>query len=243
MEPPKPHELVVVSIDSCPNLNSILTTHYRMNAHNQIPFSNKYYSISVPIRSYVASQLLSTPLSPDFQTSLRHSPAISLILSSSQTSSITTATKLWSKLSSFCSDSAVVLLFIENSSLNESATYDLVDWGSTCNVEIITALLCEEEHTDIVTRIENALECASWPQVSSGAVVVPPCEDDQHPDNDDQTDDKTLATGVLSAPTRLRRALDDADVTRLVDELLLQDSDESDHDSTDSSDVRAENST
>eukprot|EP00177_Eucheuma_denticulatum_P004975 GFKZ01009049.1.p1 GENE.GFKZ01009049.1~~GFKZ01009049.1.p1 ORF type:complete len:244 (-),score=38.18 GFKZ01009049.1:973-1704(-) len=243
MELPKPHELVVLSIESCQNLDAILTTHFRMNANYQIPFSNKYYSISVPIRTYDASQLLSTQLSPDFQTSLRHSPAISLILSSSQKLSITTATTLWSKLSPFCSDSAVVLLFIENSSLDESATYDLVDWGSNCNVEVITGLLCEEEHTDTVKRIENALECASWPQVSSGAVVVLPCENDQHPDNDDDNVEKAPATTVLSNPTRLRRALDDADVTRLVDELLLQDSDESDHDFDDSNSVKTDNST
>lgn len=232
MEYPQPNELIVIAINDIDGVQPILTNYFRMDPHGKIPFCNRYYSILVPVRTYTAAEILSDSLSSEFCKALEGTPALSLISSTSGGSAKATCQRIWTKLSPFCSRTAIVTMLFDDNCMSEPETDELVEWGVQNNIEIVMRSLCEEEGLNVATRLERALECANWPQVLSNDAVV---EMSLEQSNFEQDETKTVDSKQGAAfndnvlhQTRLRRALDDTDVSKLTDELLLLDESDSD---------------
>lgn len=232
MEYPQPNELTVIAINDLDDVQPILINCFRMDACGKISFRNRYYSIVVPVRTYTATEILSDSLSPEFCKALETAPALSLVSPTSNPTAKATCKRIWAKLSPFCSETAVVTMLFDDIHMNESETDELVDWGVQNNIEVVTRSLCEEEGLDIATRLERAIECANWPQVlpndAALEMALEQCNVGQ--DDADIVDcEQGAAFSDNALPrTRLRRALDDTDVSRLTDELLLLNESDSD---------------
>lgn len=225
MECPQPSELIAIAANDVSDMQPILTKCFRMDANGEISFHNRYYSIVTPVRIYTAAQILSASSSDGFCKALETAPALSLISSTARGNAVATCKQVWTKLSPFCKETAVVIMFIDDSFSSESEMDELVDWGVNNNIEVVTRALCEEEGTEVAARLERALECANWPQVSSshaalGLTLEQP-SNEQAESTDDDCEQNAVPGDTVLPPTRLRRALNNTDVSMLTNELLL----------------------
>lgn len=248
MEPPKPSEFLVFSPEQDRYvLPQILEYQLDDDLYGHIPLRNKYLSHLVPVRSYNISNILSQCKWKGGYDLLGNQPAVGIVLSTPTESNLTECKRAWENISSYVSDETVCIMVIMQYGLVESL--ELIDWGVSHNIEIITEALCNDEDTTLVQRLQMVLGCAAWPQTSASDSVDmlkdfrsyldqkqstsdSHCSPRKSKGNDDTGKDELDEDHgicntnqdrkpIVLPATRLRRELDQSDMQRLMDELLL----------------------
>lgn len=225
---PGAHELTVVALGTRFSTDAILRQHFSIDEDSNIRFSNRYYTATVPVRVYPQLQVQLRFSDGSFCNTLCNCPAVVVVSSDDSEGSISKCKETWGQLNKHCSEAAVKILFIDGNTLSEADTYRLVNWALGHGVEVVTRLLCEEDGISLALRIERALECAKWPQLVAKQSGKPAHQEAKlEPFDEEKTGSEDPENEVLH-PTRLRRGLNDADVSILMNDMLLADETDSD---------------
>lgn len=222
------NELLVIEVATYEKGKNILRDQFRLGHAGNIYFDNRYYSANVSVCLLSGSEIEPKMQEEDFRSSLKAFPALALITLGSNTSNLTRCKALAEEVCRFCSDSVSAVIYIHEADMSEEKTSEVIRWGLNHNIEVVTDSLCADDGLDVVTRLEQIFECAKWPKVSFKATRAPTGEHRDKANSGSQSDINNLKPGCdVSRPTRLRRVLKDEDVSKLVDDLLLDQSSES----------------
>lgn len=190
--------------------------HYlHLSDENIISIKNSYYQANVRVH-FLSSGDVPTPVSnQNLHHRLEHASLVILI--THDLDSINKLKSLFSTISTTLNESVTCVCLIEDPLLDETSTYQLVSWGITHHIEVVTQFLCSEDDQSLSQRLNQIIDCVQWESISK--------IDSTHTNTN--SIQQEITDNSLQQPTRIRRGLNTKDLSRLTDELLtLEDSDE-----------------
>lgn len=223
------NELLVIEIAADKTIQKILREELRLGDNGTIRFDNRYYSAVVSVRLLSEHEIQLNMHGDDFCSKLKCAPALAIVTSDANACTLARCKKLAEALSKKCVEATAIALYISDTDMSEEETWNTVRWGLKWNVEVVTEYLCMDDGLDVATRLARIFECAQWPHVSLKQTKV--STDDTYEKLNLEARRKDGSSSVqpgcdISLPTRLRRKLNEEDVSKLMDQLLVDDSSE-----------------